>query len=114
MMATPAKKRKALSVDEKFAIITRIKNGEANVEVAKSLGLSHSTVSTIWKDRQKFEDAFKSNVQNKKKLRCSHYDDIDKSLLGWFKEKRKQGIPISGPILQAKAKDFGTSGNGKF
>jgi DNA-binding NarL/FixJ family response regulator len=43
MMATPAKKRKALSVDEKFAIITRLKNGEANVEVAKSLDLSHST-----------------------------------------------------------------------
>jgi O-glycosyl hydrolase len=71
-------------------------------------------IPPIWKDRPKFEDAFKSNVQNKKKLRCSHYDDIDKSLLGWFKEKRKQGIPISGPILQAKAKDFGTSGNGKF
>ncbi|KAH0820527.1 hypothetical protein GEV33_002264 [Tenebrio molitor] len=64
-------------------------------------------IPPIWKDRPKFEDAFKSNVQNKKKLRCSHYDDIDKSLLGWFKEKRSQGIPISGPILQAKAKDFG-------
>jgi hypothetical protein len=38
-----SKKRKALSVDEKFAIITRLKNGEANVEVAKSLDLSHST-----------------------------------------------------------------------
>ena len=86
-MATPAKKRKALSISEKVAIITRIKNGEANVEVAKSCGLSHSTVSTIWKDRIKLEDAFKSNIQTNKKLRHSKYEDIEKSLLRWFNEK---------------------------
>ncbi|KAK9746513.1 Tc5 transposase DNA-binding domain [Popillia japonica] len=52
-------------------------------------------------------DAFKNNVETNKKLRCSQCDGIDKTLLRWFKEKRSQGIPITEPILQAKANDFG-------
>jgi hypothetical protein len=83
------------------------------MEVAKSLGLTHSTVFTIWKDRQKFEDAFKSNVQNKKKLRCSHYDDIDKSLLGWFKEGRYRYPYIRAHLTSQSQRFRQTSGNGK-
>jgi hypothetical protein len=35
-------------------------------------------------------------------------ENVDVALYKWFKEKRNQNIPISGPILMAKSEDFAT------
>lgn len=106
-MASSSKQRKILTIEEKGAIIARIENGESNVALSKELALSHSTISTIWKNRNDIRDAFNENKLNKKKLKPSQYEEIDRCLLAWFKDKRAQGVPINGPILQAKANDFG-------
>ncbi|KAK9751777.1 DDE superfamily endonuclease [Popillia japonica] len=66
----------------------------------------HIPLYLIWKNLPKFKDSFKITCQANKKLRCSQYDDIDKTLLRWFKEKRSQGNPITGPILKPQI-DFG-------
>lgn len=105
-MAAIPKRRKVLSIEEKGAIIMRLESGEANVTIASEFGLSHSTISTIWKNRQQIKSAFDDNILEKKKLRRPENVDIDKALFQWFKNQRSRGIPISGPLLQAKAEDF--------
>lgn len=101
------KKRKVLSIEEKGAIIARIENGETNAALAEEFQLSHSSVTTIWKNREKIKAAFNSNLLKNKKLRQSTHNDIEKALLQWFTDKRSRGIPISGPLLQKKAEEFG-------
>lgn len=105
-MSQSGQKRTVLSIEEKGAIIARISNGESNVAIATELGLAHSTISTIWKNREKIKAAFNDNVLAKKKLRPCEHPDLDAALLQWFKNKRAQGVSISGPILLAKANDF--------
>ena len=46
--------RRAFTLEEKIQICSRIKNGEKNRELCKEYGVSSSTVSTIWKHRDKW------------------------------------------------------------
>ncbi|XP_050303768.1 tigger transposable element-derived protein 4-like [Anthonomus grandis grandis] len=106
-MASVSKKRKVLSIEEKGLIIARLESGESNATVATEFDLSHSSVSTILKNKNKIKEAFNENLLGKKKLKLSQHPDIDQALLKWFKSQRSGGTPISGPILQAKANNFG-------
>ena len=41
-----------------------------------------------------------------KRLRIGKDEELEQTLFLWFKQKREDGIPISGPILQTKAWDI--------
>ncbi|XP_050338066.1 tigger transposable element-derived protein 4-like [Bactrocera neohumeralis] len=101
-----ALKRKCFSIEEKATIIHRLEAGESNALLAKEFGVSHSTISTIKKNKSKIEPLFNENVLKIKRVRVSSQDDVDKALLQWFKVQRNEGIPINGPILQEKANEF--------
>lgn len=51
-------KRKNFSVEEKAYIIFRLENNEKNNDIATEFGVSHSTISTIWKNRDKIKREF--------------------------------------------------------
>lgn len=55
------KKRKVFNVEEKAHIIWRSENGETNADIAKECGVSHSTISTIWKGKDKIKSLFENN-----------------------------------------------------
>lgn len=99
-------KRKNFSVEEKAHIIFRLENNEKNSNIATEFGVSHSTISTIWKNRDKIKREFECERYNVKKIRGSDHEDIDNALLKWFKTQRNFNIPINGPILQEKANDL--------
>lgn len=100
------KKRKVFSIEEKSHVIWRLENGESNSEIAKECGVSHSTISTIWRNRDKIKVLFENNSLKLKRARTSEHKVLDDSLLTWFKHQRANNVPISGPILQQKANDF--------
>ena len=39
-------------------------------------------------------------IKRLRKLECT---DIDEALLMWFKQKRSENVPVSGPLLMTKA-----------
>lgn len=96
-------KRKILSVSDKFKIIEELENGRSNSVVCKTHNLSTSTVSTIWKNRDKLRIAFEKNQSQVKKIRRCEKNDLDEALITWFKVKRSENIPINGPILKIQA-----------
>ena len=67
----------------------------------KELGVSHSTFTTIWKDREKIPSRFEQSSLKIKRVRSFELKDIDKALLTWFKLQRSNKLPISELILQA-------------
>ncbi|XP_031336955.1 tigger transposable element-derived protein 4-like [Photinus pyralis] len=99
-------KRKAVSLSQKIEIITKLQNGAANAAICREYKLSKSTVSTVWANKEKYLSVQHVNSPSTKKLRGSSKPEVDQSLLKWFSLKRSQNIPISGPILQAKAAEF--------
>ncbi|XP_063896995.1 tigger transposable element-derived protein 4-like [Helicoverpa armigera] len=99
-------KRKCFTIEEKSAILHRLEAGESNATLAKEFGVSHSTISTIKKNKDKIEPLFNANVLKCKRIRTSTHEQVDKALLQWFKLQRDRGIPINGPLLQEKANFF--------
>ena len=99
-------KRKSLSINKKLELINDLQRGDKNSTVCKKYGLSSSTVSTLWKNKESIQSAFEKNIGSSKKLKKCEKEDIDKALLIWFKAQREAGFPISGPILKAQADKF--------
>lgn len=66
-------KRRAFSIEEKVKIIQRIEKGETINSLVSELNISQSTVSTIWKSKEKIKEIFEKDVKSKKKLRNSQH-----------------------------------------
>ncbi|CAH0727147.1 unnamed protein product, partial [Brenthis ino] len=98
--------RCSFTFKEKVDIIMRLKNGESNVDLCKKFNVSHSTISTMWKNRFKIMECFVSKSGKIKKNRNSSHQDIESALLLWIKDQRSQNVPISGRLLQEKANHF--------
>ncbi|PZC76459.1 hypothetical protein B5X24_HaOG204550 [Helicoverpa armigera] len=100
-----ASKRKSLCIDEKVLLIRAIETGEKISDVGKRFGFSRSTVSTIWKNKDKILQA-EGEGKSSKKLKRPKYEDLDEAILSWFHRQRQNNMPISGPLMKAKAENF--------
>ncbi|KAH6945609.1 hypothetical protein HPB50_009293 [Hyalomma asiaticum] len=98
-------KRKALDISTKRVILNELAQGAKNCELVKKYGVSKSTISTILKNKDKIISA-DANSTDRKRLRRATYADVEEALLKWFVDARARNIPISGPMMLAKAKDF--------
>lgn len=95
--------RHQFTLNEKIGIIGRLENGEQDaVGVAAELGTSPSTISGIWSRRDWLKSAFET------KSRVVQHKDLERAVLGWYKEQRSTNsvLSISGPCLQAKTDEL--------
>lgn len=49
-------KRKSYSIEEKANMVMRLENGESNSNLIKEFNISHSTLSTMWKNRDQIKE----------------------------------------------------------
>nr|XP_026484223.1 tigger transposable element-derived protein 4-like [Vanessa tameamea] len=99
-------KRKQINIEGKSRIISKLMSGVRNKDLAKEYGVSHSTISTIWNEREKIQNLYDKNFLKMKRARTMKRTKIEEALLKWFKYQRTNNVPINGPILQQKANDF--------
>ncbi|XP_053571416.1 tigger transposable element-derived protein 5 [Bombina bombina] len=102
--------RKAYSIKDKLEAIERVKNGERQASVSRDFGVPGGTLRGWLKDEQKlrwFLDQLGGDVgTHRKKMRLANEEEIDRAVYTWFITLRQQGIPLSGPIIQAQAEAF--------
>ena len=86
-------------------IIVSIESGEKQASVCKRLGLAKTTVSSIWRGRDRLKHSLESADlgKNSKRLRPSNHKSVDAVLLAWFKQARRGNISINSPLLLEKA-----------
>ncbi|XP_046682893.1 tigger transposable element-derived protein 6-like [Homalodisca vitripennis] len=107
MDANNKKKRRAISVECKRKIIKCVEDNPAKkkLDIVKELGISPSTLATILKKKEKFDDG--SVLCSKiRKIRSCELKDVEECVVKWLKQCRDKNIAISGPILQEKAQQF--------
>ena len=79
-------------------------------DIAAAFGIPRSTLSTIMKNKVKFQSyASEGMSSNKFRIKRAEFPDVEKCLLKWFKEARDRSIPLSGHMLQKKALQFAQS-----
>ena len=109
------RKRAVLSIKDKQIIISRLAKGEKGTNLAQEFGISKQQISDIRKNKDKilkFTDSIEtSEGLNRKFLKLADDEQLDKALYAWFIQQGSSGTPISGPLLQEKAKHFSTQLN---
>ncbi|XP_018427862.1 PREDICTED: tigger transposable element-derived protein 5 [Nanorana parkeri] len=102
--------RKAYSIKDKLKAIEGVRNGERQASVSRDFGVPGGTLRGWLKDEQKlrwFLDQLGGDVgTQRKKMRLANEEEIDRAVYSWFLTLRQQGIPLSGPIIQAQAETF--------
>ncbi|KAH6922941.1 hypothetical protein HPB50_020280 [Hyalomma asiaticum] len=81
---------------------------ESKTAIAKRHGIPKCTLSRILKDREKLEKAYNSGAftPGRKRMRLADHEDLEKALFLWFKRARSSNLPVTGPILEEKARDI--------
>ena len=82
--------------------------GEKGTNLAQEFAITKRQISDIRKNKDKiskFTDSIKTSEGLKRKsLKLADDEQLDKALYAWFIQQRSTGTPISGPLLQEKAK----------
>ena len=105
------KKRVCLTVGQKRTVISSLAEGTPVKEIADKYGISTRQVYDIRRQKQRLartartveEDGI---MQSRKKQRRPVYSQVDDAVYRWFVEQRSQRVPISGPMICAKALRF--------
>ena len=100
------RKRSVLTLEMKLSTIIELEKGSSQGAVGESFGVPKSTVADIWKDRNKIIDALVLPTLKRCIVRLPKFDLVDESCWKWFCQQRSKGAPVSGVLLQEKARSF--------
>ena len=101
-----------ISLAKKLKIIEAVESGKKSKSaVAEEFSVAKSTVTSIVKNKQKIVNASNtaSFMPERKRLRLAAHSDIEDALMIWFTQARTLNLPISGPVLQIKARELALS-----
>ena len=101
-------KRVVLTIENKLKILEMIDKSVSYSIIAEKFGRVKSTVGDIKKSKEKIlqfrREMVEMRMTNKPKvMKLGYNEKLDQALYLWFKQKRMQGIPVSEPLLCAKA-----------
>lgn len=106
---------KTLTLAEKVAVISEVDKGlKKKSQIAKEFKIPATTLSTFLKNKDKILKSFNESAKDRKRVRGPENPDVDECVLKWFKQARDKQIPVSGPMIRAKAEDFAASLNKDF
>ncbi|XP_065304542.1 tigger transposable element-derived protein 6-like [Dermacentor albipictus] len=104
-----AVKRQNLTISSKLEIIRRVERGEKKSDVAAAYSIPRSTLSTILKNKADIRakaDKRPAATTSARRVRTAAFEDVEAAVYKWFVDVRSQNIPVSGPMIEQKAKDF--------
>ncbi|KAI6180792.1 Tigger transposable element-derived protein 4-like protein [Aphelenchoides besseyi] len=105
-MSRDVKKRRAISLETKREVIENKLNGTSVNTLVQQYDLPRSTILTILKNQTQILSAI-SQGGTKTRSRCtsSRHAQLESALLNWIEEKTNDS-PLSGQVIQNKAKEF--------
>lgn len=104
-----ATKRKSLSIKDQATIVRKKDSGASQSQLAQQYGVSRCQIQNIVKrksDVLRLDADITFNSDRKKVKSTASYDELDRAMWEWFNKARGNNIPISGPIIVAKAKEY--------
>lgn len=101
-------KRRNLPFAVKLEIINRVERGEKKSDVAAAYKIPRSTLSTILKNKAEIRDKAdkRPGARGARRVRTAVYEDVEAAVYKWFVDVRSRNLPVSGPMIEQKAKDM--------
>ncbi|XP_054724897.1 tigger transposable element-derived protein 6-like [Uloborus diversus] len=108
-----ASKRKRLTLKEKIEVINVAENEKLSLrDLGEKFKISKNQVSNVLKEKEEIKRLWITNSnENSKtvKFRKTEGEDIDQIVFKWFSAIGGKNIPVSGVLLQEKAKEVADS-----
>nr|XP_057927183.1 uncharacterized protein LOC131128399 isoform X2 [Doryrhamphus excisus] len=105
-----ARKRQAISMETKVAIIRKLDRGEKVANVARSYNMNHSTIWTIYKNKDRIMEHIKSSVLMQStvitKQRGKLMEEMEQLLSNWIEHQSQREAPLSLMLIQEKARSL--------
>jgi hypothetical protein len=101
--------RKDLSLPRKIELIEYASGSKASCrDVAKKFKVSIGSVSNILKKKEHYINMWGENANKErvKEKRASKFEEVNSAVWEWFVHVRGMGLPITGPLIQGKAKEI--------
>jgi transcriptional regulator with XRE-family HTH domain len=98
--------RRTIKLSDKVEIIRLIEHGQTQSDVARSLGISQSTVQTIWSNKSDILERNQSPKKKRKNLHWKKYSTIDQALFNWYRQCRDTGVVVDGKMILDKSIEF--------
>lgn len=102
-------KRKHLKLSEKAEVLEMLNKGSGVAFLARKYGVAKSTICAIRNRKQRILKRVDSTFigpGKMKTLKSSEYPRMEKALYRWFIRQREANTPISGIMIQEKAKEL--------
>ena len=117
-VAAKNRKRVVLSIEDKLKVIELIDKSVSYSIISEKFGIGRSTVSDIKKNKEKILSFKREMVdmgmkKRPKTMKLGEDRELDQALYLWFKQKRMSGVPVTGPLLCAKALELSKSLKGE-
>ena len=100
------KRRKSITMETKMEVIKRSENGEGVNWIAKAFGFSHSTISTILKEKCKILEHVKGSTPLQStvitKNRTGLIVEMERLLVIWLEYQNQRHVPVSLALVQEK------------
>jgi hypothetical protein len=99
-----------LPLIKKVELIRDSERNESQRDLATKYEISKGAVFNILKRKQEYLADYESNQcsETKRKIKDEMGKKIDDETYSWFVAQRAKNLPISGPILQEKARQIAT------
>ena len=102
--------KKTLTLKEKVDVITFHEKHPkiGSREIAVNFGVGRTQIQNILKRKNELKSEFEANQPStrKRRIRTTENDDVNKLTWEWFKDVVSRQLPVTGPMLQERAKLF--------
>lgn len=99
-----------IDLETKIKLIRDYEGGKSVMVIARQTGMSHSTIVTILKNKNKVTEAVKGSASLKTtrltKIREGPISDMEKLLMTWIEDQTQKRVPLSTMMITAKAKSL--------
>jgi len=83
------KKRNVISLETKYDIILKSKEGVTVSKLSKDFNLATSTICTILAEKEKYIQAIEDNaLRDRKRLKMSTYPKLEEAMAMWFNQTK--------------------------
>lgn len=105
-------KRKRLTLKEKIDILDVAEKEKLSVRsIAERYKVGKTQIGQLLKEKDEIRKQWitNANENSKNKFRKTETSEIDEAVMRWFRSVRAKNIPVSGVLLQEKAREVGQS-----
>lgn len=100
------RKCNSLTAADKLKLLSDYDRGKSRDELCAELKLPKSTLYRIIQNKEKIRSQCIDGKGKLKRLRSAEYPELENCISTWIKQVRNKNIPISGPMIKEKAREF--------